>query len=813
MSSEIADNYLYWRENGSQWDSIYIARKKSYVYYHIQELMLVEYFEHYTPARILEFGCGVGRHLKNLSKIDGIDLYGFDQSQSMIDGIRTWASDEWIDNHIRVGEPVEYLPYPDNFFDIVFTSEVLIHVDPKDLHQILKEILRISKYQIIHFEPSQNYQVVKDVHYGCWNHDLVSIYRDLGFECEALVSGYLCQQPYRVNKSDYDLPYTWSKVQLQIFNTLENNIQPELDSLVHLNTAITRLDEENNSKEEKISQLSNKLKSLEENEKSLKNFTQKLETELEEVQNAKKIAFDNSINAINTIMDGRNYRFGWKIRHSLAFELLRKFRKNRILLSIHALGDKNVYSSGKEVWVLSIRTDEYPKGIPLYSIDFDPKKWNLLVDTNSPTGYVLQTYGNANLTLPVEGPLEIDLLSHKWSGIVKLLLSNGESREIDLYSEHVTKTTINIQNNSFFVNDNKINILTSTSAKKYQTKVQHLGSKDIVINKNNINEQMALAVCHPEWFGIRSSTFQLFDSVLEISDNLSWSNVDTYAKLILDANCPVVVIQGFPLSYRLLIKSLRRSKPDLPIYCIWHGNFMQSDEEYGWEAFRQMVDLQREGYIRRIGFVKKGMSEVIAKTGIEAGFVMNYVREIPNESTPTSADGPHIGIWANAPTWRKLPYAMLSAASLIPNAKVHGISIYPREAEFIKFLGLSAEMRKTPIPQEEMPTHISKMDINLYVTLSECTPMLPLESLSVGVPCLLGPTSHLFEDDPYLFSRLVVKFPERSDTIAEFIITALSERNKIISKYRSYAVGYNQIAREILCEFLDLDPNQIWNKL
>jgi hypothetical protein len=81
--------------------------------------------------------------------------------------------------------------------------------------------------------------------------------------------------------------------------------------------------------------------------------------------------------------------------------------------------------------------------------------------------------------------------------------------------------------------------------------------------------------------------------------------------------------------------------------------------------------------------------------------------------------------------------------------------------------------------------------------------MLPLESLAVGTPCLLGPNSHLFRDDDYLFDRLVVPFPDSSAEIYKKIQTATAEREQIIAAYAKYAVGYNERARASLASFME----------
>ena len=84
--------------------------------------------------------------------------------------------------------------------------------------------------------------------------------------------------------------------------------------------------------------------------------------------------------------------------------------------------------------------------------------------------------------------------------------------------------------------------------------------------------------------------------------------------------------------------------------------------------------------------------------------------------------------------------------------------------------------------------------------------MLPLESLHQGVPCLTGPSSHLFEDDAWLFSRLVVPFPDRAEVIARYMRRAVDERHEIMQRYRAYVVGYNARARESVRQLVEEGP-------
>src|SRR5262249_36506219 len=98
---------------------------------------------------------------------------------------------------------------------------------------------------------------------------------------------------------------------------------------------------------------------------------------------------------------------------------------------------------------------------------------------------------------------------------------------------------------------------------------------------------------------------------------------------------------------------------------------------------------------------------------------------------------------------------------------------------------------------------IRRTHLTLYTTFSECCPMMALESLSLGVPCLIGPTSHLFEDAPELFNWLVVPFPERADVIARYAERALGERTGIIAASARYVPASTEAARRSLERFLD----------
>jgi len=329
--------------------------------------------------------------------------------------------------------------------------------------------------------------------------------------------------------------------------------------------------------------------------------------------------------------------------------------------------------------------------------------------------------------------------------------------------------------------------------------------EEIAWIEHQINIKKPVAICNPEWRGIRSSTEELFDEIYYLKDDLDQELSNHYAQLFKEANCSALVIQGFPLSYLELVHVLYKISPNLSIYIIWHGSFLQTREDYNWTGFQTMLQLQNDGYVYKIGFVKQGMAEIVAKSGYRTGFIMNLVRRIPEASSIPFDGGFHIGIWG-VPDWGwlKPPYAMLAATALLSNVTVYAHHVSPRAKDFASILKINLQGSIDAVPQSEMPYYLSKMHLNLNVTLSECAPMLPLESLSVGVPCLFSPTSYYFKDNEYLHRRLIVPYPEDAVCIAQYAERALNERDEIIEAYKKYAPSYNERAIKSLEEFLEM---------
>jgi pseudaminic acid biosynthesis-associated methylase len=102
------------------------------------------FFEHIpADARILEVGCNIGNQLLLLQRLGYSNLHGVEIQSYALETARSR-----VRNTSFVQASAFDLPYKDNYFDLIFTSGVLIHISPKDLSLALDEIHRCAKTYI-----------------------------------------------------------------------------------------------------------------------------------------------------------------------------------------------------------------------------------------------------------------------------------------------------------------------------------------------------------------------------------------------------------------------------------------------------------------------------------------------------------------------------------------------------------------------------------------------------------------------------------------------------------------------------------------
>lgn len=97
--------------------------------------------------RVLEVGCNVGNQLRLLQEMNFKHLYGIELQSYAVEKAKSLTTSINI-----IQATGDNIPFKDKYFDMVFTSGVLIHISPKNIGFVLDEIFRCSNEYIWGFE-------------------------------------------------------------------------------------------------------------------------------------------------------------------------------------------------------------------------------------------------------------------------------------------------------------------------------------------------------------------------------------------------------------------------------------------------------------------------------------------------------------------------------------------------------------------------------------------------------------------------------------------------------------------------------------
>lgn len=340
-----------------------------------------------------------------------------------------------------------------------------------------------------------------------------------------------------------------------------------------------------------------------------------------------------------------------------------------------------------------------------------------------------------------------------------------------------------------------------------------------------------VAIHPPDYLGVARSTRRLFSRSVAVgaADLLLARDRARLLDAIEGAAPEVLLLSGLVDGYDALARAWHARDPRRSVLVLWHGTPLQLADAEERRQYDRLLALLDDRVVRGVGFFKTGQGDALRARGLPAYDVFNPppdgapardpggARTSADRSEASKAPGPRrLGLFFAGPSWRKNPYAMLEAAARRGDVALSGVLDRSAQA-YARTLGLRLEaVRERPWPADALASRLACVDLNLYVTLSECSPLLPLESLHLGVPCLVGSTSHLFAASPLagddvadaraaaaiLESRLVVSRADDPAAIAAAIGVALDAREEIVAAYGRWQGAYDRAARQAMEAFV-----------
>jgi len=126
------------------WDDVFAEKGKYFTTPHPDMERLANLFREKGVRRILDLGCGTGRHLLFLLK-KGFEVYGLDGSPNGLEIAKNWLTEENLSSELTCQKVEHEFPYKNDFFDAVISIQVIHHNLMKDIKFTVNEILRTLK--------------------------------------------------------------------------------------------------------------------------------------------------------------------------------------------------------------------------------------------------------------------------------------------------------------------------------------------------------------------------------------------------------------------------------------------------------------------------------------------------------------------------------------------------------------------------------------------------------------------------------------------------------------------------------------------
>lgn len=331
-------------------------------------------------------------------------------------------------------------------------------------------------------------------------------------------------------------------------------------------------------------------------------------------------------------------------------------------------------------------------------------------------------------------------------------------------------------------------------------------TNSVIDNINKVKDTSFVAIYNPETKGIMNATIELFgkEKSIELYEIFNKKQILNIARAIVDKKFKQVVFATMAYGYKDLAEKIHELNSTIKIKFMWHGShslFVNYNEQ---KFLEELLQLQKRGIVSTIGFFKSAMANFYGQKGYNACLLMNDVN-LKNTYTKDNKDKRiKIGLYSSGDRWEKNTYNQLSSCAMIKDSYVDVIPNTKLATSFCELMNIKMLDNNSvvSVSREELLERMANNTVNLYVTFTECSPMIPLESFELGVPCVIGNNTDFFKNSK-LNDMLVVKEEDSIDEIYEKINIAIENREEIMKLYKEWKKDYSKEVIKLKEEFLN----------
>lgn len=301
----------------------------------------------------------------------------------------------------------------------------------------------------------------------------------------------------------------------------------------------------------------------------------------------------------------------------------------------------------------------------------------------------------------------------------------------------------------------------------------------------------------------------MFNNTKQI--NLGWTDFDYNNNLkiiedLINLGKKQIIFLGLEIGWDKLITNIREKYKNIKIKVICNTQDSLLYYDYERENFFRLLELSKQKIINDIAFLKKGQYEVYKNLGYTCSYLMqNYILDISKKKkTKTKNDIIDIGIYPLNYTWDKNIFNQLCIGKMVENSNINYNVLEERMKDFLCTMQIqSKEDKIQEITEENILDKVVKNDINISCSFTEHFHTIFWLSMEQGVPCLIGNTSDLFEENEPLKKYIVTLAEDNPIENAKKVKNCLENKDKVIDLYRTWKEQYNEKAKKNIEAFIN----------
>lgn len=352
---------------------------------------------------------------------------------------------------------------------------------------------------------------------------------------------------------------------------------------------------------------------------------------------------------------------------------------------------------------------------------------------------------------------------------------------------------------------NELNTYARTIASKHLKVSSRLDKLNTEINR--FSGQDYLLFSNPNWVGVSHVAEDLFGGYVPIKsiDVYTEKEISEVAKVIVGANKRLIIMNGLVAGWGKVVEHIRSIDKDVEIKVLYHGGDVRLARWDDYSSFMKILGLHNMDVINEIGFVKKQQAEFYSKMGFRTKFVANNITiDNPKDYKETGGLGgkiTKIGLYCSGDVEWKNVFNQVAAASLIDDVELDVVPVNHMITGYADKLGIRLTGSDELLSRNDLLARMANNDVNMSVSFAEASPLLPLESMELGVPCITG-NNHHYWTGTQLEKYLVVDRPDDVMAIHSQLKVALERRTEIVEQYKKWKPGYDTISKKTVKDFL-----------